>query len=86
MDLEIIYVSPTRQIVIPLSVNSPCTVNEAIQQSNILNQFPEIDLQKQSVGIWNKTVSLDMVCSDGDRIEIYRPLIIDPKQARKKRA
>jgi hypothetical protein len=61
-------------------------VSEAIEQSGILRDFPEIDLASAKVGIYSKLVKLDAVLRDKDRIEIYRPLIADPKEIRKKRA
>lgn len=85
MDIEIIYASKDKQVALTISVDPPCSVASAIQQSGICQQVPEINLQQQTVGIWNKAVALDTLCADRDRIEIYRSLIIDPKQARKKR-
>ena len=61
-------------------------VEEAIQASNVLEQFPEIDLKATKVGIWSRVVKLRDTLTDGDRIEIYRPLIADPKEIRKRRA
>jgi hypothetical protein len=61
-------------------------VAEAIERSGIIERFPEIDLAKNKVGIFGKLAKLDKVLQPGDRVEIYRPLIADPKEARKKRA
>jgi len=61
------------------------TVQEAIEQSNILERFPEINLAVNKVGIFGKGVKLDSLPVAGDRIEIYRPLIVDPKEARRRR-
>jgi hypothetical protein len=62
------------------------TVRSAIESSGILRMYPEIDLTQHKVGIWSRTVRLEDTLSAGDRIEIYRPLIADPKDMRKKRA
>jgi putative ubiquitin-RnfH superfamily antitoxin RatB of RatAB toxin-antitoxin module len=62
------------------------TVREAIERSGILDLHPEIDLSSTKVGVFGKVTKLDAVLYPGDRVEIYRPLIADPKEARKKRA
>ena len=61
-------------------------VREAIELSGILQKFKDIDLKKNKVGIFGKITSLDKVLRDKDRIEIYRPLIADPKEIRRKKA
>jgi len=85
INVQVVYAAPDRQAILEVAVDTPCTVEHAIEQSSMLQQFPAINLQTQTVGIWGKRVPLDKPCANGDRIEIYRPLIIDPKQARKKR-
>jgi len=62
------------------------TLAEAIEQSGINKHFPEIDLETVRVGVWGKIARPDAKLQPGDRVEIYRPLIADPKEARKKRA
>ncbi len=69
-----------------LEVSSGCTVKEAIILSGIMDQFPEIDLTKNKIGIFSKFIQPDTLVQPKDRIEIYRPLIIDPKDARRLRA
>lgn len=86
LNIELIYPLPNEQKIITISIPSPCTVNQAIIQSNILSQYPEIDLSKQKVGIFSQVCALSTLLHNDDRIEIYRPLIIDPKEARKNRA
>lgn len=86
MRVEVAYATPKDQVIISIDVNSPCTVKEAIEKSGILKQFPDIDLQKNTVGIFSKKVSLSHLLRNKDRVEIYRPLLIDPKQARLLRA
>jgi len=84
--VQVAYALPNRHRIIDLEVDQSCTVIEAVQQSNIAEQFPEIDLDKAKFGIFAKVVKKDQALEDGQRIEIYRPLIADPKEARKKRA
>ena len=84
--VEVAYARPDEQRIIELQVPPGTTVAEAIERSGIIEYFPEIDLSKNKVGIFGKLSKLDKVLQAGDRVEIYRPLIADPKEARKKRA
>lgn len=84
--VEVAYAQPDQQRIIALQVAEGTTIEAAIQLSGILMLFPEIDLTKQKVGIFSKPKPLSEILRDGDRIEIYRPLLIDPKEARRKRA
>ncbi|WP_100623194.1 RnfH family protein [Candidatus Coxiella mudrowiae] len=84
--ISICYATPKKQVEIPLEVEENCTVAIAIKRSGILKQFPEINLAQVCVGIYSKRTTLDGNVGDGDRIEIYRSLLIDPKQARLLRA
>jgi len=85
--IEIVYIASSgKQAKIALSVNDSCSVNEAIEISGILQQFPEIDLTRQPVGIFGKKCPLSMSVSNGDRIEIYRSLQYDPKERRRMKA
>lgn len=86
ISVEVAYALPQKQEVLSLKVRSGAQVSEAIARSGILQDFPEIDLASAKVGIYGKQVKLDAVLRDKDRIEIYRPLIADPKEIRKKRA
>jgi len=86
INVEVIYALKDRQKIVRLSVEVDCTVQNAIERSGLLAEFPEIDLGKNKVGIWNKLAKLDAKLRDHDRIEIYRPLIADPKEVRKQRA
>lgn len=85
VDILVAYATPDRQIEIPLSVEESCTIAMAIRRSGILEQFPEIQLSSANVGIYSRKVALDALVHAGDRIEIYRPLQIDPKEARRLR-
>lgn len=82
ISIEIIYLAPQKQISLELSVPQNTTLIAAIQQTLLLQQFPEIDLSKNKVGIFGKTMPLETRLKEGDRVEIYRPLLIDPKQKR----
>ncbi|MDH5692578.1 MAG: RnfH family protein [Gammaproteobacteria bacterium] len=85
--VEVAYARPDSQLIIPLKVAADCTVNTAIELSEILERFPEIELmQSNKVGIFGKLTKLDATLRDGDRVEIYRPLIADPKEVRRRRA
>lgn len=84
--VEVAFAKPEEQYLEPLHVPSGCTLEQAIQHSQVLERFPEIDLADARVGVFGKVARLDYVLHDGDRVEIYRPLIADPKAARKKRA
>ena len=84
--VEIVFAKPGEQALEQVRVPVDATVETAIQKSGILERFPEIDLTANKVGIFGKATKLSTVLNEGDRIEIYRPLIADPKEARKKRA
>ncbi|MDX1706770.1 RnfH family protein [Pseudidiomarina sp.] len=86
IQIEVAYATPHRQLIIPLRVTAGTPVSECISLSEISRYFPEIDLANQKVGIWSKTVKLEHEPREGDRIEIYRPLIADPKASRRRRA
>ena len=86
ISVEVAYALPQKQEVLSLKIRSGALVSEAIARSGIQQDFPEIDLASAKVGIYGKQVKLDAVLRDKDRIEIYRPLIADPKEIRKKRA
>ncbi len=86
INIEVVYALPNHAYLIPVKVNSGTTLRQGIESSGILEKCPEINLARNKVGIYSKPRALDYVLKDGDRIEIYRPLIIDPKEARRKRA
>ncbi len=86
INVEVAYAKPDEQVIIPLQVSEGTTVNEAIELSQVLLRFPEIDLVKTKVGIFSQVCKLDAVLKQNDRVEIYRPLLLDPMQARRQRA
>lgn len=84
--VQVVYALPDAQTRIDIMVAPGTTVRQAIEQSGILQLFPNIDLLTAKVGIFGKIVPLDRLLRDRDRVEIYRPLIADPKAARRRRA
>jgi putative ubiquitin-RnfH superfamily antitoxin RatB of RatAB toxin-antitoxin module len=84
--VEVAFAKEKEQTLLPLEGEAGMTVQQAVERSGVLSQFPEIDLAVNKVGIFGKLVKLDQPLETGDRVEIYRPLIADPKEARKKRA
>ena len=84
--VELVYIKPGQQTLLKLELPSGSTIETAIKKSGILNTYPEIDLSVNKVGIYNKIQSLDYELKNKDRIEIYRPLLADPKEARRSRA
>ncbi|GAA5646360.1 MULTISPECIES: RnfH family protein [Vibrio] len=84
--VEVVYALPQEQRVIALVVNKNMTAEEIIRESGVLELYPEIDLKKNKVGVFSRNIKLDATVRDRDRIEIYRPLLADPKEIRRKRA
>jgi hypothetical protein len=86
INIEVAYAQPEKQSLLSIVIEKGLTVEQAITESDIINLHPEIDLSVNKVGIWNRTCKLQDLVKDGDRIEVYRPLIADPKEVRKRRA
>lgn len=87
-EVEVAYARPEEQMIVPVRVAPGCTALQAVQDSGILEHFPEIDLEQAKLGVFSKVVARpgEHVLQPGDRVEIYRPLLIDPKEARANRA
>lgn len=83
--VEVAYATSKVQRIIVIQVDEGCTIQDAIDHSGMLEIFPEINLAKQKVGIFSQQKLLTDRLRHNDRVEIYRPLIIDPKEARRKR-
>ena len=81
--VEVVYATPSQQHVVTVIVPVGSTAREAIEGSDILSLFDEIDLSKNKVGNYSRLIHLDVVLQDGDRLEIYRPLKADPKAVRR---
>ncbi len=86
INVEVAYAEPERQLIIPVNVDLGTTIGGAIVQSGIMIEFPELDIENSKVGIFGKASSMETQLKDGDRVEIYRPLIADPKEVRRQRA
>ena len=86
LKVEVVYALPTRQEIFNLSVEPGTTAQQAIERSGALDKFPEISIATAKFGIYGKLVKGDTVLRNFDRVEIYRPLIADPKEVRKQRA
>lgn len=86
LNIEVIYATPKQQVLIELSVKPGTTIEQAIHQSGVLTEHNDIDLAVNKVGIFSQVKPLDYVLKTGDRIEIYRPLIADPKAKRREKA
>ncbi len=86
ISVEVVYALPAQQSLLQIQLAPGATVEDAIRASGVLDTHPEIDLTRNKVGIFSKLVKLDEAVRDRDRVEIYRPLIADPKEVRRKRA
>jgi len=86
IQIEVVYALADRQDLIPLALPVGTTLKQAVEASGLTAKFPDIDLAKGKFGIYSKLAKVDTVLRDRDRVEIYRPLIADPKEVRKQRA
>jgi len=86
ISIEVVYALPKKQEVFTLKLPEGTTVRQAIEASGVLQKYPEIDLLKNKLGIFARLVKQDASLRNRDRVEIYRPLIADPKEVRKQRA
>lgn len=84
--VEVAYALPDEQVILRLEVEAGTTARQAVEASGILERFPEIDLEQNKLGIFGKLAKPDTVLRAKDRVEIYRPLIADPKEVRRQRA
>jgi len=86
LNIEVCYAQAQTQQVVKLKLPAGSTLQQALEASGLLAKHPEIDLKKNKFGIWNKLSKPDSLLRERDRVEIYRPLIADPKEVRKQRA
>lgn len=84
--VEVAYATPAKQIILECRVEAGSSAREAVAASGIEQHFPEIDLENCDLGVFGKAIPAEYELQDGDRIEIYRPLIADPKEIRRQRA
>ena len=85
LSVEVCYASPQGQALIAVTLPEGATLKQALDASGILQRYPQIDLTTQKVGVFGKVKPLDTVLADHDRVEIYRPLLVDPKLSRQRR-
>lgn len=83
--VEVVYALPDEQVVVHLQLAPAVTVGEAIRQSGLLQRYPQLEPATLCAGVFGAEVTLDAPLRDGDRVEIYRPLTVDPKEARRRR-
>jgi len=84
--VEVVYARSERQELVTVNLREGATLKDALDASGLLQKYPEIDLAKNKFGIYAKLSKPDAPLRDRDRVEIYRPLIADPKEMRKQRA
>ena len=77
---------PGRAVEVAVEVAQGSSALDAIRASGVLEQFTEIDISSQWVGVWGRRCALETILKEGDRVEVYRPLAVDPKEARRRRA
>ena len=86
INVDVCYALPEKQLLIKVKLPEGSTLQQALEASGVLVKHPEIDLKKNKFGVFAKLSKVDTVLRDRDRVEIYRPLIADPKEVRKQRA
>lgn len=86
INIEVVYALPDQQVVVPMNLPAGTSLSQALEASGLPGKYPEIDMVKGKFGSYSKLLKLDTILRDRDRVEIYRPLIADPKEVRKQRA
>jgi uncharacterized protein len=86
MKIQVIYINQNTDFLVDTELPEGGSVQQAIKQSGLLEKHPEISLNENEVGIFGQLVSMDAVLHEGDRVEVYRPLTMDPMEARRLRA
>ncbi len=86
IDVEVAYAEPDCQVIVPLQLPKAASAGEAVRESGLLERFPAIDLRNNALGVFGIPISPCTPLVEGDRVEIYRPLQVDPKDARRLRA
>lgn len=85
MQIGVAYAEPDQQVWIKIEVPEGSTVLEAVNRSGILRRFPQLDLKRQKVGVFGKLAKLDTPLQEGDRVEIYRPITVDPTKVKRRK-
>ena len=86
MEVEVVYALPHEQELVRLTVEPGTTAGAAIERSGLLERYPDLQDPRVPIGIHGRRVTRETLLRDGDRVELYRPLLADPKQARRRRA
>ena len=86
IEVEVAHATPERQRVVRLTVQAPCTAERAVRESGILAEFSGLEVVRGRLGVFGELVEPDHLLEHGDRVELYRPLVRDPKTARRERA
>lgn len=86
IDIEIVFATPDSQVLVKVSLPGNATVADAIEASGLKSRFPTHDLDACAAGIWGSVVQREQRLRNGDRVELYRPLRIDPREARRRLA
>jgi len=86
MRVEVVFALAEKQALLVVEVPDGSTVGAAIENSRLARQFPEIDTGELQAGVWGKPVDRDHIVREGDRVELYRPLEMDPRDARRLKA
>lgn len=86
IDVEVAYAEADKQVIVPLQVPVGTSAGEAVRRSGLAEQFPDMDSNTAAIGVFGIPVSPCAPLAQGDRVEIYRPLQVDPKEARRQRA
>lgn len=86
LNVEVAYAEPDQQVLIDVSLPSGATVADAIQRSAIINRFPQLDRDDLMLGVWGRPATAETILKDGDRVEIYRKLLLEPREARRQLA
>jgi putative ubiquitin-RnfH superfamily antitoxin RatB of RatAB toxin-antitoxin module len=83
MQIEVVFALPQRQVLRTLELQDGSTVGDAILRSKLAREFPEADFDQLQAGVWGRPVERSQLLNDGDRVELYRPLAMDPREARR---
>jgi len=83
MQVEVVFALPQRQVLRTLELQDGSTVSDAILRSKLAREFPEADFDQLQAGVWGRPVERSQLLNDGDRVELYRPLAMDPREARR---
>ncbi len=86
MRVEVAYARPDRQRLVTVELAAGATARDAVRASGLAAEFPEIDVERVPLGVFGRACADESVLRAGDRVEIYRPLQVDPKEARRRRA